>query len=185
MDDARAAGRNWARLNAFLGVLVVALLAYTVIVLVKGNAVTPGTTQAERTSREYDAVTAAATREIDAFLHVDYKDMDPLISSVLAGATGEFKAQYDANKVNLKAAAQSAQATSSGKVRAVGISDIDATSAVVFVAADSVVANKSTTRQKATATCPHAGSGCRFYRFKLGMQKTADGWKMSKLDFVS
>lgn len=172
-------------LNAVLGVLLVALVATTVLVLVKGNRATPGESGAEKISRQYDIVTRAATEEINAFLTVDFKNMDPLVAKVLAGAAGEFKTQYDGSKVNLIAAAQSAKARSEGTVRAVGISDINSTSAVVFVAADSVVSNKTTKKVKATQSCPHAGATCRFYRFKIGMTNTSEGWKMSKLDFVS
>jgi Mce-associated membrane protein len=172
-------------LNAVLGVVLVALVATTVLVLVKGNRATPGENRAEKMSAQYDAVTRATTAEINAFLTVDYKSMDPLVAKVLAGATGEFKTQYDRSKVSLIAAAQSTRTHRSGTVRAVGISDISSTSAVVFVAADSVVSNRTTTKAEATKSCPHAGAICSYHRFKVKMTSTSQGWKMSKLDSVS
>jgi Mce-associated membrane protein len=120
-------------------------------------------------------VTKAAEAETIAFLTVDYTDMDPLIAKVLAGATGPFKSQYDGAKVNLKASAQTAQAVSTGKVLSTGVSEIDAKNAVVFIAANSEVKNKST-KGKAEP---------RYYRLKLTMTKKSGDWLMSDLQFVS
>lgn len=145
----------------------------------------PGTTKAERSAQSYADVRSAASNEITAFLRVDYKNMDSLSAAVLDGATGKFKEQYSATKENLKAAAQSGRARSTGSVKQIGISELKDDSATVFVAADAVVTNNKTGKAKATKSCPHEGSVCRFYRLKVEMTQTSDGWKMSNLGFVS
>ncbi len=119
-----------------------------------GASATPGESRAETLSRQYDAVTKAASAETVAFLTVDYKNMDPLIAKVVAGAAGTFKEQYAQAKVTLKASAQDAQAMSTGKVLSVGVGDIDDTDAIVFVAADSQVSNKSTQGKAAAEVLP-------------------------------
>ncbi len=150
------------------------LLAATVLLLTKGAASTPDDSRAEALSRQYETVTAAATAQTEAFLTVDYKDMDPLIEKVLDGATGTFEEQYEKGKADLKASTQRSQAVSSGEVLSVGVADIDADNAVVLVAADSEVTNGST-QGKAQP---------RYYRLELTMVRQGDRWLTSDLQFV-
>jgi Mce-associated membrane protein len=155
-------------------VLAVVLVVTTVLLFTKGAAATPGDSKAETLSRQYEQVTAAARKETQAFLTVDYKDMDPLISKVLEGATGTFKQQYDGAKGTLKSTARQGQSVATGDIKAVGIGDIDADTAVVFVAADGSVTNKST-KGKAQP---------RSYRFKLTMVHKGDKWLTSDLQIL-
>lgn len=185
MSDPTPAGRGVVRLNVALCAVVALLVALLVYVLVRGSAALPWTTSAEATQNGYDDVKAAASSEVTAFLRVDYRHMDPLINDVLDGATGTFRRQYGASRANLKSAAGSAHAVSTGSVKQVGITAMNSQSATVLVAADAVVRNKQTGKVKATKACPHAGAVCRFYRLKLGMRLTTDGWKMATLDFAS
>jgi Mce-associated membrane protein len=171
--------------NSALGLVAAALVVALVLLLTRSPSVLPGKTKAERAEQRYDEVRAAASKEILAFLRVDYQDMDPLLDAVLAGSTGTFKQQYAATRSSLKSAAQQAKATSTGTIKQVGVSEVNGDRATVFVAADAVVTNSTTTKNPATATCPHQGAGCRFYRLKVGMTDTSDGWKISSLDFVS
>jgi Mce-associated membrane protein len=60
-------------------------------------------------------------------------------------------------------------------VLSTGVSDIDEKNAVVFIAADSQVKNKST-KGKAEP---------RYYRLKLTMTKVDGQWRTSDLEFVS
>ena len=150
------------------------LVVASVLLFREGASATPGDSRAETLSRQYEDVTEAAREQTEAFLTVDYKDMDPLIEEVLAGATGSFKDQYERAKVNLKASAQTSQAVSTGKVLSVGVGDIDDSDAVVFVAADSQVTNSST-KGKAQP---------RYYRLKLTMTRQGDKWLTSNLQFV-
>jgi Mce-associated membrane protein len=177
-DPAVSAGppsTSWRLINVTLLVLALLLVAATVFFWVESANAAPADEQEAALSKEYRAVTKAAEAETIAFLTVDYTDMDPLIAKVLAGATGPFKSQYDGAKVNLKASAQTAQAVSTGKVLSTGVSEIDAKNAVVFIAANSEVKNKST-KGKAEP---------RYYRLKLTMTKKSGDWLMSDLQFVS
>ena len=155
-------------------VLALVLVATTVLLFTKGAAATPGDSKAEALSGQYEDVTGAARGETLAFLTVDYKNMDPLIEKVLHGATGTFKAQYERAEVTLKATAQRGQSVATGDVKAVGIGDIDADTAVVFVAADGSVTNKNT-KGKAQP---------RAYRFKLTMVRKGDKWLTSDLQIL-
>ncbi len=172
-----------------LGALVLALLAYLVVVLVRGAAALPGTSPAEHAEDSYGSVRAATRGAVLAFLHVDYRNMDAVTGTVVHDSTGKFRKQYAATRVNLKAAAQSARATSHGRIRYVGVSQLAGDQvgdrATTFVAADSVVRNKSSKKAKPTKSCPHQGAVCRYYRFRIQLTRTDDGWKMSGLDFVS
>jgi len=160
--------------NIVLLVVALALLATAVLFVTRGAEATPGESRTETLSDQHEAVTKAAREVTLAFLTVDYRKMDPLIKKVLDGATGTFEESYNRSKVTLKASAQEAQATSTGKVLHIGVSDIDETDAVVFVAADSKVKNKST-KGKAQP---------RYYRLKLTMVRQDGKWLTSNLQFV-
>lgn len=160
--------------NVVLILVALALLATAILLFTKGASATPGDSRAEKLSRQYDEVTKAAREHTEAFLAVDYKNMDPLIEKVLAGSTGPFKEQYERARVTLKSSAEEARATSTGEVLHVGIGDIDANDAVVFVAADSKVRNAST----------RGKSQPRYYRLKLTMVRQGGDWLTSNLQFV-
>ena len=175
-DPAPGAGpssTSWRLVNVVLAVLAVLLVLASVFFFVRADA-DSGDSHAQTVSRQYDAVTGAARDETLAFLTVDYKNMDPLIAKVLDGAAGSFKTQYAAAESQLKSSATQSQAVSTGKVLSVGVGDLTGTSAVVFVAADSQVTNKSTKGAKQP----------RYYRLKLTMTRTGGAWKTSNLEFV-
>lgn len=177
-DPAVAAGpssTSWRLVNVVLALLALVLVAATVLFVVKEHRDAGGGAPARAVSQQYDAVTAAARRETLAFLTVDYQHMDPLIDKVLAGATGSFKTQYAGAKATLKSSAATSQAVSTGKVLSAGIGDLTARSAVVFVAANSQVTNKST----------QGKSQPRYYRLKLTMVRQGSTWLTSDLQFVS
>ncbi len=156
--------------------LVALLLAVaSVLLFTRGAAAAPGDSRAEKLSSQYDDVTEAARDETLAFLTVDYKNMDPLIAKVLAGATGNFKDQYERAKDTLKTTAQQGQSVATGEVKEIGIGDIDNDTAVVFVAADGAVTNK-TTKGKAQP---------RTYRFRLTMVREKDKWLTSDLQILN
>jgi Mce-associated membrane protein len=173
-DPAGPSRTSWRVVNLVLLVLAVVLVAAAVFFWVDDADASPGDDRAETLSRQYKAVTAAAKDETLAFLTVDYRDMDALTAKVLSGATGPFKEQYAGARSNLKTSAARSQAVSSGKVLSVGISDVDKDKAVVFVAANSQVTNKST-KGKAVP---------RYYRLKLTMVREGDTWRTSDLQFV-
>ena len=155
-------------------VLALVLVATSALLFTKGAAATPGDSEAEALSRQYKQVTTAARDETQAFLTVDYQNMDPLTAKVLAGATGKFKQQYEQARPNLKATAEQGKSVATGKVREVGIGDIDGDTAVVFVAADGSVKNRNT-KGKAEP---------RTYQFKLTMVPKGDKWLTSDLQIL-
>ena len=178
-------GHTRARLPWLVGLLVLGLFAYALAVLVWGARVVPGQSEAEHRVDQYAELQRDVDRGIIAFLTVDYKRIEDLTAEVKKHATGDFKKEYEANEVNLTAAATTAKAQTTGEVKSIGISEIDDDNAVVFVAADSVVSNSTTGKVKKTEACPHDGKVCRYYRFKLTMAETGGSWKIAKLEFVS
>lgn len=176
---------SWRRVNAALAVVLALVVIALLVVAVRGSKVLPWTTAAERHTQQYDAAERAASRVVVAFLDVDYRAMDAKIKRVESLSTGQFKTQYAGSAPEFKAAAQQAQAVSSGSVRYVAVNAVSSGRAKVLVAANTVVKNTSTTSTKATAACPHAGARCDKYRFVVTLDKTDAGWKMSNLAGVS
>lgn len=160
--------------NAVLAAILVVLLAWLVLFAVRGSAAAPGSTPAEGKSQEYADITKAARAETLAFLAIDHKRMDPLTSRVLDGATGAFKKQYKSSLKSLKDAATSQESISKGHVDEIGLSEVDADSATVFVSAGSKVQNKGTKGKVED----------RSWRIKLTMAKEGSRWLVSQLEFV-
>lgn len=94
------------------------------------------------------------------------------MAKVLSGSTGSFKSHYEHSLANLEKSAKASQVVSSAKVLAVGIGEIDARNAVVLVAADSQVRNRSTSDR------------VQHYRLKLSMTYLGDAWLTSGLELV-
>ncbi|WP_193605905.1 hypothetical protein [Nocardioides dongkuii] len=176
--------RRWSLATAVLGVLAVALAAAIAVTALRSDdgrsalerAVTGSADAAEtdltRTHREV----AEAARELTlAFLEVDHRDMEPLTKAVLDRATGEFAEQYAASVEDLVDSAERNESVSSGEVLSLGIGDLDADSALVYVAADSEVANLTTEGTKQP----------RYYRLQIDMVREDDRWLASNVQFVS
>jgi Mce-associated membrane protein len=164
-----------------LAVIAVLLAVACVVVSIWPMAV-PGESAAERANDRDLAVRVAASDVTKAFLDVDYRDMDPRIAKVLTMSTGTFKNQYESAKADLKARSESAKAVASGAVRYVGIADIDADTAVVYVAADTKVDNVSIEQDKAAGK---QVQDRRYYRFQLDMTRVGDHWLLGDLQFIS
>jgi len=171
--------------NIVLAALLALALVAVVVVSIAGRAVLPGTSPADRSEKQYDAVAGAAKAGMDAFLSVDYKRMDPLQDRLLALSTGSFKKQYRAAMVNIKAAAQSARVIATPTVREVGVNRVADGKATAVVAADLVRKNKATRNKAATKSCPHTGASCLYFRFTVELTETDDGWKLSNVEPVS
>ena len=100
--------------------------------------------------------------------------MDGLTARVLDGATGSFKKQYQSSLKSLKESASSQESFSTGSISEVGLSEVDADSASVYVAAGSKVKNKGTDGKVED----------RSWRIKLTMAKEGGRWLVSNLEFV-
>jgi Mce-associated membrane protein len=161
-------------INAVLAVILVSLCAWLVVFAIRGSAAAPGSTPAEERAQEFSDIRRAARDETLAFLTIDHTKMDQLTEQVLDGATGSFKKQYQASLKSLKESAATQESFSKGRVNEVGLSEVDADSASVFVAAGSEVRNKGTDGKAEN----------RSWRIKLTMAKEGDRWLVSQLEFV-
>lgn len=164
-----------------LTVLAALLAVACVVVLVWPTAV-PGKSRAEQADSRTVAVQAAATTVMKAFLDVDYRDMDPRVKKVLGLSTGTFRNQYQTASNDLKTQVQAAKTVATSGVLRVGIGDIDADTAVVYVAADTQVSNTAIEKEKAEGK---QVDGRRYYRFQLTMSKVGDRWLLSDLQGIS
>jgi Mce-associated membrane protein len=177
----RPSGRVQRASVVLLGILAVLLALACVVVLIWPTAV-PGKSGAERADDRAVAVQSAATEVMKAFLDVDYQDMDPRMNKVLSLSTGAFKNQYKTAAADLKSQVQAAKTVATGAVVRVGIGDIDADTAVVYVAADSKVSNTSIQKEQAQG---NTADGRRYYRFQLTLSRVGDRWLLSDLQGIS
>lgn len=160
--------------NAVLAVVLVGLCGWLVLFAVQGSEAAPGSTPAEERAQEFSDIRRAARAETLAFLTIDHTKMDELTDKVLDGATGDFKKQYQSSVKSLKESAASQESFSTGRVDEIGLSEVDADSASVFVAAGSKVKNKGTKGEVED----------RSWRIRLTMAKEGSRWLVSKLEFV-
>ncbi|MDX6233658.1 MAG: Mce-associated rane protein [Nocardioidaceae bacterium] len=160
--------------NAVLAVILVALCGWLVLFAIRGSEAAPGSTPTEKLADQYSDISRAAHSETLAFLAIDHKRMDELTQRVLDGATGTFEKQYKASLKSLKETAVSQESISKGRVDEVGVSEVEARTATVFVAAGSKVQNKGTKGKVED----------RSWRIKLTMAKEHGRWLVSQLEFV-
>jgi Mce-associated membrane protein len=165
---------NTALVNAGLAVILLGLVGWLAVFAIRGSVAAPGSTPAEEQARAYTDIRRAARAETVAFLTVDHTRMDELTDRVLAGATGDFKKQYQESLESLKESATSQESFAEGSVAEVGLGEVDADSATAFVAAGSKVRNKSTDGKVED----------RSWRIKLTMANEDGRWLVSKLEFV-
>lgn len=175
----KAVQLTWA-IRILAGLLAVLLLAVagTALLATDGadrlrSAVTPGGSSSELAERHREVAEAAEELTL-AFLRVDHRDMDPLMDAVLDGATGEFKQQYADKRETLVEEAARNESVSTGEVVALGVGDLDEDSAQVFVAANSMVSNKSTDGTEQP----------RYYRLQLDLVREGDRWLTTNVQFV-
>ena len=157
-------GPRW--LAAALAVLVVALL-------VTGGVLLPRWQDARAEDERRRDVLRAATAEVVAFTTLDYRDIEPSVDRVLAGATGDFKEQFEASRSQLEQLSRDNESVSEGRVLKAGVVSMDEDSATVVVVADSQVTNKSTDEPQP-----------RHYRLQLDLVLEGDRWLTSDLQFV-
>ena len=160
--------------NLTLALILAGLCGWLVVFAVRGSAAAPGSTPAEERAQEYADISRAARAETLAFLTIDHTKMDELTARVLDGATGSFKKQYQASLKSLKESAASQESFATGRIKEIGLGEVDADSASVFVAAGSKVKNKGTKGEVQD----------RSWRIKLTMAKQGSRWLVSNLEFV-
>ena len=161
-------------INTALAAVLLGLCVWLVLFAVVGGSAAPGQTPAEERVQEYSDIRRAARAETLAFLTIDHTKMDEMTARVLDGATGDFEKQYRAALKSLKETTASQESFAKGRVQEVGLSEVDADSASVFVAAGSQVKNKGTKGKVEN----------RSWRMKLTMVKEDNRWLVSQLEFV-
>ena len=158
------------------GSWVVGALVLTLVGLLVGIGLTVssrGSTDEALTEAQREVARAARTEAL-AFLTVDHTDMEPLIEAVLAGATGDFKEEYESQRRKLTREAVRTEATSTAEVVALGVGELDDDSAVVLLAANSTVANTRTGNE----------GQVRYYRLRLDLVREDGRWLTSDVRFV-
>lgn len=165
---------NLRRFNLLLLLVGLALGSTLALLLTRGNESLPAKTETEQRSQQYAEVSRAATAEVQAFLGIDHENVDTQTQTVLDGATGDFREQYGDELTSLKQSARDQESTAVASVLEVGISDIDATTARVFVAANTEVTSRSTDGEARTVP----------WRIQLDMVKEGERWLTSGLQFV-
>lgn len=157
-------------------VLVVSLLALPVILAAGLWVWQHREHQAADESRAEDrAAVTAATRETLAWASVDYRKADDYVTSVEAGATGDFLAQFQKSEPALRELLRtnkSVQVPSIPKDGA-GLLERDGDQAQVLIALDATVTNKSTKTPQP-----------RQYRLQVSLVKTGGEWLTSGLEFI-
>ncbi len=120
------------------------------------------------------AVIDAATKMSNAFLNLDYQDVDASTEAVLSLATGQFRSQYQQSSEGLAKVATRAKSVQTGEVVWSGVVASDEDSATVIVASSGTVSNK-TTEFKAVP---------RNYRLQLDLAYEDERWLTRDLQFV-
>ncbi len=121
------------------------------------------------------AVIDAATKMSNAFLNLDYEDVDASTEAVLSLATGAFRTQYQQSAEGLKKVATRAKSVQTGEVLWAGVVAADEDSATVIIASTGTVSNK-TTKFEAVP---------RSYRLQLDLTVEDGQWLTRDLQFVA
>ncbi len=162
------------RLNLVLG-LVVLLLA--VAVVAGGFYVArerDDREQAAQDQERYGEVLAAARKEIEAFVNIDYRSAQESIDAVAAGATGAFAEEYDSSTKGVIEMVTRAKSVMEGEVLWAGVTAADPDSASVIVATTGTVANTQTGNKPVA----------RQFRIKVDLVREGDQWKTNNVEFV-
>ncbi len=125
--------------------------------------------------RRTAAVIDAATKMSNAFLNLNYEDVDASAQAVLSLATGAFQKQYEESTEGLTKVATRAKSVQTGEVVWAGVVAVDEDSATVIVASSGTVSNK-TTKFEAVP---------RHYRLQLDLSLNDGQWLTRDLQFVA
>ncbi len=145
--------------------------------------------QHEKAEQErYGDVVAAATKEAEAFINIDYRDVEATYEAVSEGATGDFLEQYEnalgqdgqesetATLIDLLTAAK---AVMTGEVVKAAVSSIDQDSARVLIVTDGKVVNVPTGKGQNEPV-----EQARSFRLALDLVRTDGRWLTNNLEFV-
>jgi Mce-associated membrane protein len=162
------------RSNGPAGRVLLAMLALVVIVaMVATGALAPKISAASARDDQRAEVLHAARQQTINFTTLDYRHLDRDLGRVLAGATGDFRKQFQAGTKNLTQLVTANKAVSKGEVLEAGLVSSDSDSARVLVVADSNVVNTANPKGEK-----------RHYRIQLDLVRHQDSWLVSDLTFV-
>jgi Mce-associated membrane protein len=116
----------------------------------------------------------AARTEVLALTTVSAKSSQADIKRLLAGATPEFRDQFQQQAQAFVTALKEADVTSTGSIASAGIESMKGDTAVVLVAATGTVKNKNTDKAEP-----------RNYRLRVTLNKSSGKWLVSGMDFVA
>jgi Mce-associated membrane protein len=123
--------------------------------------------------QRYADIIDAATAEATAMVNISYTDVQAAIDKVMAGATGDFKKQYDAATDALIKLFQDNQSVRKGQVLWAGVVAQDPDSATVILATSGMVATKKTPAKAEN------------YRIQMQLVSEKGRWLTSDLQFVT
>jgi len=123
--------------------------------------------------QRYADIIDAATAEATAMVNISYTDVQAAIDEVMAGATGDFKKQYDAATDALIKLFQDNQSVRKGQVLWAGVVAQDPDSATVILATTGTVATKTTPAKAEN------------YRIQMQLVSEKGRWLTSDLQFVT
>jgi Mce-associated membrane protein len=122
----------------------------------------------------YADIIASASKEATAFINIRYDDAQASIDAVMAGATGDFRDQYEKSTEALIKLLQDNKSIRTGDVLWTGVVAQDPDSATVIIATSGTVQNNQ------TGTQPKA----EYYRLQLQLVSEKGRWLTSDLQFV-
>ena len=122
----------------------------------------------------YAVVLGAATAEAEAFVNISYRDARSSVDAVAAGATGRFKAQYDASTPGVLRVLRRHRSVLDGRVVSAGVVELGADRATVVAATSGTVSNART----------HDRPRPRSFRLRLDLVRVGGRWLTSDVEVV-
>lgn len=172
-SPAAAAALAPARRRLLLALSAAGLLLLVVLALLAVQLVRDGSGRAAELRDERAAALRAASQSALNLTSIDNAQFDEDVANVLEGATGAFKADFEARSKDLKGVLTENQVVSEGKVIETGLVRLGATSATALVVVDSNVRNTAAPEGRVNT-----------YRMKLELEKVNGRWLTSMLEFV-
>lgn len=167
-----APGRNGLRITLIAAVVVLALTC--VVGGLFSYLSYEDRREAKAEQERYGDVLESASAEAEAFINIRYDDAQASIDQVAAGATGEFREQYESSTESVIQVLQDNQSIMDGEVIWAGVVDLDSDSARVIAATAGTVANVTTDNEPVE----------RNFRLQLDLVLEDGAWLTNNLEFV-
>lgn len=167
VDESRPVSRRVWITIAVLAVVTAALVALGVVYWVQVG---------DNAQRDEDraAVLDLAGRQAVALTSVNPDNVEDQTELLLANSTGEFRRQFDAASPTFGKVVAEGKVHSKGRVAEAGVVSLSDDKAQVLVALNSTVRNTETDKDEP-----------RNYRLRVDLEKEADRWLVSNMQFVA